>query len=73
METWTITNQKGGVGKTTSVVSLAGLLSARGYRVLMIDIDPQGSLTSYFGMDPETIEASAYNLFPVKQPKKSRI
>ena len=70
METWTITNQKGGVGKTTSVVSLAGLLSARGYRVLMVDIDPQGSLTSYFGMDPETIEASAYNLFPVKQPKK---
>ena len=70
MQTWTVTNQKGGVGKTTSVVSLAGLLAAQGHRVLMIDIDPQGSLTSYFGMDPESMQASAYNLFPVKQQKK---
>ncbi|MDF1642829.1 MAG: ParA family protein [Pseudomonadales bacterium] len=70
MQTWTVTNQKGGVGKTTSVVSLAGLLAAQGHRVLMVDIDPQGSLTSYFGMDPESIEVSAYNLFPVKKHKK---
>lgn len=69
MQTWTVTNQKGGVGKTTSVVSLAGLLSAQGYRVLMVDIDPQGSLTSYFGIDPESVLVSAYNLFPVKQKK----
>ncbi|MEW5010466.1 MAG: ParA family protein [Cycloclasticus sp.] len=63
MKTWTISNQKGGVGKTTTVVTLAGLLSVKGKRVLCIDLDPQGSLTSYFRLDPDIIENSVYNLF----------
>jgi chromosome partitioning protein len=63
MKTWTISNQKGGVGKTTTVVTLAGLLSTKGKRVLCIDLDPHGSLTSYFHLDPDTIQKSAYNLF----------
>lgn len=60
MKIWTIANQKGGVGKTTSVAALAGILSARGYRVLMLDCDPHASLTAYFGFDSEKLN---YNLF----------
>ncbi len=69
MKIWTIANQKGGVGKTTTTVSLAGLLVERGYRVLMIDLDPHGSMTSYFGYDPDTIEESSYSLFEKKAAK----
>ncbi len=63
MRVWASSNQKGGVGKTTTVVSLAGHLLARGQRVLMLDLDPHGSLTSYFGGDPDATTASIYNLF----------
>ncbi len=63
MKIWAIANQKGGVGKTTTTVTLGGLLAAWGFRTLMIDIDPHGSLTSYFGNDPDTLEKSSYDLF----------
>lgn len=63
MKVWTIANQKGGVGKTTTTVGLAGLLAAWGLRTLMIDIDPHGSLTSYFRYDPDSLEESSYDLF----------
>jgi chromosome partitioning protein len=63
MRVWSIANQKGGVGKTTTVVTLAGLLSSQGKNTLMVDMDPHGSLTSYFGLDPETVEHSVYTLF----------
>lgn len=63
MRIWAVANQKGGVGKSTTVVSLAGLLAEAGQRVLMIDLDPHGSLTCYFGHDPDTISHSAYDLF----------
>ena len=69
MRIWSIANQKGGVGKTTSVVSLAGLLAEQGHRVLVIDLDPHGSLTSYFRYDPDSLETSLYDLFFEKRCK----
>lgn len=63
MRIWSIANQKGGVGKTTSVVTLGGLLAERGARVLLVDLDPHGSLTSYFKYDPDSLSVSLYDLF----------
>lgn len=63
MQVWAISNQKGGVGKTTTVVSLGGLLAAEGKRVLLVDLDPHGSLTSYFHQDPDRLANSVYQLF----------
>jgi len=63
MKIWAVANQKGGVGKTTTTVNLGGLLAQRGHRTLLVDLDPHGSLTSYFGYDPERIEPSVYDLF----------
>lgn len=62
MVIWTIANQKGGVGKTTTTVSLGGLLAERGHRVLFIDLDPHASLTYYFGIDSEELEQSAFDI-----------
>jgi chromosome partitioning protein len=59
----TIANQKGGVGKTTTAVSLGGLIAAQGGRVLLLDVDPHGSLSSYFQVDSDTLALSSYTLF----------
>ena len=63
MKIWAVANQKGGVGKTTTAVSLAGHLVTKGARVLLVDMDPQGSMTSYFGYDPDDMPQSIYSLF----------
>jgi len=60
---WTIANQKGGVGKTTTTISLGGLLAEQGFRVLLVDTDPHASLSYYFGIESEDLELSVYDLF----------
>ena len=60
---WTVANQKGGVGKTTTIITIAGLLAERGYRVLMLDTDPHASLTAYLGFDADGLQGSLYELF----------
>lgn len=73
MKIWAVSNQKGGVGKTTTVVSLGGLLSSWGFRTLLVDLDPHGSLSSYFKMNPDKMELSVYNLFHDTGQKKKNI
>ena len=57
-----IFNQKGGVGKTTTNINLCAYLALEGYRVLTIDIDPQGNTTSGLGLDKRNLELSMYDI-----------
>lgn len=73
MKIWSVSNQKGGVGKTTTVVTLGGLLSSWGFKTLLVDLDPHGSLTSYFKMNPDEVQGSVYNLFHDASHKQKNI
>jgi chromosome partitioning protein len=63
-----LANQKGGVAKTTTTLNLGVALSEQGYRVLLVDLDPQGNLTMSQGLNPDTIERSMFDVLVHRIP-----
>jgi chromosome partitioning protein len=73
MKTICIFNQKGGVGKTTTNINLCAYLAMEGYKVLTIDIDPQGNTTSGLGLDKNNLDLSIYDVLISDTPIKDSI
>src|SRR5919202_3121879 len=63
-----VANQKGGVGKTTTTANLGASLAIRGRRVLLVDMDPQGNLTSAFGLEKDVQQTVAESLLDRRVP-----
>ncbi|HKH67453.1 MAG TPA: ParA family protein [Reyranella sp.] len=63
-----VANQKGGVGKTTTTANLGAALALRGKRVLLVDLDPQGNLTSAFGLEKDVQQTVAESLLDRRVP-----
>jgi len=69
---YAITNQKGGVGKTTTCACLGTAFTEPGKKVLTVDLDPQAALTTSLGFDPDSFDKTIYNAliddeFPIKE------
>lgn len=72
-KTIAIFNQKGGVGKTTTTMNLTTALSMMNYKVLTVDIDPQGNTSSGFGIDKNELESSVYDAIVGEEDPKGII
>ncbi|OPX23923.1 MAG: hypothetical protein B1H04_03200 [Planctomycetales bacterium 4484_123] len=68
MRTIAVTNQKGGVGKTTTVANLGAALAQHGLDVCLLDLDPQAHLTMHFGIDPSSAPATMYEVLTAEVP-----
>lgn len=70
---YTLVNQKGGVGKTTTVINLGAYLAYYGQRVLLVDLDPQANATSCLGVDKRTVTAGTYDVLIGASPAINNI
>jgi chromosome partitioning protein len=68
MKVYAFANQKGGVAKTTTTLNLAVAFAESGYRVLAVDLDPQGNLTMSQGIDPDKVEKSLFDVLVHRMP-----
>ncbi len=73
MKVISITNQKGGVGKTTSAINIAYFLAKMGFRTLLIDFDPQGNATSGLGIDKNQLETTMSDVISGEKMLKDAI
>jgi chromosome partitioning protein len=68
-----IANQKGGVGKTTTAVNLSASLADLGYRVLVVDLDPQGNATTALGVNARSLKYSIYDVLMQDAPMEDAV
>jgi chromosome partitioning protein len=70
---YTLVNQKGGVGKTTTAINLSAYLARLGQRVLLVDLDPQANATSSLGMDKSKVKGGVYDALVNSVPPREQV